>query len=283
MDSSINDASMESVSPTDVGDNRSPGRWPRNITNTTPISSPSGHRKIAVVSPIPYKCDDSDDDQFPDENNPVCRLPPIPASPMSPALTPPHKRLKSLRLYDTPHTPKSLLQKAQRRMCRPRNKFNLTDVSESTPSPRLPLDPLKPQANVNPFTPNNNNNSALSCSGSTGQKRPRNGFDGWVLRFYKNLYMYADISWLTLVYLAKDYYNIHKFFCFCFSELYWKYLLNHYPISLKSRDYLSTCFIIYCNELFWFFIYFDFSLLMSALALQKQDLRWTDESHPLIN
>ena len=255
MDSSINDASMESVSPTDVGDNRSPGRWPRNITNTTPISSPSGHRKIAVVSPIPYKCDDSDDDQFPDENNPVCRLPPIPASPMSPALTPPHKRLKSLRLYDTPHTPKSLLQKAQRRMCRPRNKFNLTDVSESTPSPRLPLDPLKPQANVNPFTPNNNNNSALSCSGSTGQKRPRNGFDGWVLRFYKNLY--ADISWLTLVYLAKYYYNIHKFFGFFF----W-IVLKIFTQSLSHLIEIQGLFIyMFYYILQWIILIFHYSCL----------------------
>ena len=154
------------------GDMRSPIRWPKNMT---PTSSPS-NRKIAVVSPIPYKCDDSDDEQFLDASNPLSRLPPIPASP---SLTPPHKKLKSLRLFDTPHTPKSLVQRSNKRVCRPA-RSSLSDLTESsTPSPRIPLDPLKPQANVNPFTPSNSSHNLSNGSlGSGGVKRPRQGMNG---------------------------------------------------------------------------------------------------------
>ena len=52
--------------------------------------------------------------------------------------SPPHRKLRALRLFDTPHTPKSLLERARRR--RP-----------TGDKPRIAVD--RPQANVNPFTP----------------------------------------------------------------------------------------------------------------------------------
>ena len=53
-------------------------------------------------------------------------------------MSPPHRKLRALRLFDTPHTPKSLLEQARKR--RP-----------TGDKPKIAID--RPQANVNPFTP----------------------------------------------------------------------------------------------------------------------------------
>lgn len=68
-------------------------------------------------------------------------------------LSPPHRKLRALRLFDTPHTPKSLLEKARKR--RP-----------TGDKPRIAVD--RPQTNVNPFTPSpqtNQNDSGYCGSG----------------------------------------------------------------------------------------------------------------------
>ncbi|ESO92215.1 hypothetical protein LOTGIDRAFT_93229, partial [Lottia gigantea] len=59
--------------------------------------------------------------------------------------SPPHRRLRALRLFDTPHTPKSLLEKAQRQKYR--------QIKSERKSNRVVE---KVEANVNPFTPVNN-------------------------------------------------------------------------------------------------------------------------------
>lgn len=74
-------------------------------------------------------------------------------SPDSSDLSPPHRKLRALRLFDTPHTPKSLLEQARRR--RP-----------TGDKPKIAVD--RPQANVNPFTPSpqtNQNDSGYCGSG----------------------------------------------------------------------------------------------------------------------
>lgn len=52
--------------------------------------------------------------------------------------SPPHRKLRALRLFDTPHTPKSLLRRASTKL---RGDCKSGD---------------RPQANVNPFTPEAN-------------------------------------------------------------------------------------------------------------------------------
>ncbi len=85
----------------------------------------------APLSPIPFNVGDSDEDQ----------LSSLPTA----IFTPPHKKFGSLRLHDTPQTPKSLLQRSQRRIItRPRN------------SKGKHKDFDRPETNINPFTPNNN-------------------------------------------------------------------------------------------------------------------------------
>lgn len=74
-------------------------------------------------------------------------------SPESVDMSPPHRKLRALRLFDTPHTPKSLLEQARRR--RPTGE-----------KPKIAVD--RPQANVNPFTPSpqtNHNDSGYCGSG----------------------------------------------------------------------------------------------------------------------
>lgn len=85
------------------------------------------------------------------------------ASPACP-VSPPHRRLRALRLFDTPHTPKSLLQKARRR----RN----TDDKKRQREERV-------EANFNPFTPNNNRPGSATVNG----KRNRSQFERYVVNF----------------------------------------------------------------------------------------------------
>jgi hypothetical protein len=100
------------------------------------------------LSPIPFGLDEENDGDVDDDEQRV----PAPGkhviSPDSCPLSPPSRKLRALRLFDTPHTPKSLLQKARRR--------RLTDEKKNGD---------KVEANINPFTPCNNR--PLSCSVSS--------------------------------------------------------------------------------------------------------------------
>ncbi|KAM9529483.1 wee1-like protein kinase 1-A isoform 1-T1 [Salvelinus alpinus] len=84
--------------------------------------------------------------------------------------TPPHKTFRKLRLFDTPHTPKSLLNKARtassvsssRRVALFRN---VDSTGKSGPDSRRSQTPL---VNINPFTP-----EALLIQSTTQQKNNR--------------------------------------------------------------------------------------------------------------
>lgn len=136
--------------------------WDSGLGSPSPVSPRSMKEKSSPIvnpgSPIPFNLYDSD------ENVPVC--PPTP-------FTPPHKKFRALRLYDTPHTPKSLLQKAQRRVTRSNATTSTAKRDQNLrkpPSVRNILDPEGPQANVNPFTP--------ESPVVKGKKRARNVLDG---------------------------------------------------------------------------------------------------------
>jgi len=128
--------------------------WDSGLGSPTPGASPkSTQRRCAgCLSPIPFSAlgEESEDDESP---LPSAGFPHVPPD------TPPHRRLRRLRLNDTPHTPKSLLEKSQRRVAAPAHNYANLDVSSESPSsrnvratPLLVLDPTRPQANVNPFT-----------------------------------------------------------------------------------------------------------------------------------
>ncbi|XP_033629104.1 wee1-like protein kinase 1-A [Asterias rubens] len=110
----------------------------------------------------------------------------------SPSSTPPHKRLRNLRLFDTPHTPKSLIERSrpvittttgssQRRGGRGLGSSRLfgskhkneLDVRQTKSAPRLgPTNSRKDAklANVNPFTP-----SGLVLSASRKKRQRKEG------------------------------------------------------------------------------------------------------------
>jgi len=134
--------------------------WDSGLGSPTPGSSPKStlrgplsaqRRSGGCLSPIPFSTfDESDDDESPLA---CASLPPAPPD------TPPHRRLRRLRLNDTPHTPKSLLEKSQRRVIAAGHSYANVDVVSESPNtgnvrgtPRLVLDPTRPQTNVNPFT-----------------------------------------------------------------------------------------------------------------------------------
>lgn len=134
----------------------SPRRFHKRILWDSGLGSPSLESPMLescdVVndfqSPIPLKIDDDDENECLEDGS---KMPP----------TPPHNRLRTLRLQDTPQTPKSLVQRAQRMNLRSRN---LPKNQEGKFS-----DPHKLQANVNPFTDETNN-----VVYSSGIKRGRN-------------------------------------------------------------------------------------------------------------
>jgi len=134
--------------------------WDSGLGSPTPGSSPkstlrgasSTQRRCAgCLSPVPFSMlGDSDDEESP---LPCASLPTAPPD------TPPHRRLRRLRLNDTPHTPKSLLEKSQRRVIVAGHSYANTDQVSESPftrnvrvTPKLVLDPTRPQTNVNPFT-----------------------------------------------------------------------------------------------------------------------------------
>ena len=137
--------------------------WDSGLCSPTPKSCQLGDRRSPRrenMSPVPFSLYDSDDADG-DGGNP----------PLDNSFTPPHKKLRSLRLYDTPHTPKSLLQKAQRRITRLQRTKTPISSRDSSTSGRPPSC-LESRANVNPFTPvaeNHHNGSAAQ----TGVKRSR--------------------------------------------------------------------------------------------------------------
>ena len=155
--------SMESVnsSPTTprrtCGSNGSSDCWDSGLGSPTPNSlrlarsrckSPRGE---APLSPIPFNFTDSDEDQ----------IPPLPTT----LFTPPHKKFGSLRLHDTPQTPKSLLQRSQRRI-----------ITRPRYTKGKPKESDRPEANINPFTPCNN--SVISrLNNNQGLKRPRQSLE----------------------------------------------------------------------------------------------------------
>ena len=145
------------------GGDSSPSFWDSGLGSPTPRSSPYRTRRSPdsrLLSspvrspPIPFNCDDSVSDDDP--------IPPVPPSP-----SPPHKKLRSLRLYDTPHTPKSLVQRAQRRVVR----INRDKLYAGNNNKQTKLDPDGPQINVNPFTP------TPSLVPGPGMKRGRQSLD----------------------------------------------------------------------------------------------------------
>lgn len=92
--------------------------------------------------------------------------------------TPPHKTLKNLRLFDTPHTPKSLLSKARVASCpssssvRRRGGALFRNVEQSE---RMQYDYKHPHVNINPFTPDSMyiHSSSVLC-----RRRKRTYWDG---------------------------------------------------------------------------------------------------------
>ncbi|XP_007886045.2 wee1-like protein kinase [Callorhinchus milii] len=99
--------------------------------------------------------------------------------------TPPHKTLRKLRLFDTPHTPKSLLSKARVPSCLSSSSVRrrggaLFRNGEQTE--RLPCDYSRnrtPHVNVNPFTPDSIyiHSSSVQC-----RRRKRTHRDGFPCR-----------------------------------------------------------------------------------------------------
>lgn len=126
----------------------SPGRFHKRLLWDSGLGSPSLESPMLesydvvndLQSPIPLKIDDDENDDMEDGS----KMPP----------TPPHNSLRSLRLQDTPQTPKSLVQRARMNL-RSRNLLKNQDGKFS--------DPHKLQANVNPFT--DATNSAVYSSG----------------------------------------------------------------------------------------------------------------------
>ena len=154
--------SLFSTPPGENGKSRT--CWDSGIGSPTPKA---GGRPVPrqLCSPIPFDCC-SDEVGSPLEQE-LERIPPVPPSPRpyKPALTPPHKKFRSLRIYDTPLTPKSLLQKAQRRV----TSASRSSIKSLTPSTeKAVLDPSGPQANINPFS---------SERPTQGVKRCRNVLD----------------------------------------------------------------------------------------------------------
>ncbi|XP_018608140.1 wee1-like protein kinase 1-B [Scleropages formosus] len=69
--------------------------------------------------------------------------------------TPPHKTFRKLRLFDTPHTPKSLLSRARMRTASSSRRvddlsWNVESAGKGDPDTRRSLTPV---ININPFTP----------------------------------------------------------------------------------------------------------------------------------
>ncbi|KAL4232591.1 Mitosis inhibitor protein kinase wee1 [Mactra antiquata] len=132
-------------------DDQSPEFLELDIPECAMISSPKSSRRMMTtrrrrISPFALGLDNLEEET-------VQLVPGSDSDSLSPGLSPPHRKLRALRLFDTPHTPKSLLEKARKR--RP-----------TGDKPRIAVD--RPQTNVNPFTPSpqtNQNDSGYCGSG----------------------------------------------------------------------------------------------------------------------
>lgn len=72
--------------------------------------------------------------------------------PKNAGFSPPYKRVRALRLFDSPLTPKTIIQKSSTASPLPRSRL-FSDKPRAVPSAYARKDE-KPFANVNPFTPN---------------------------------------------------------------------------------------------------------------------------------
>lgn len=130
-------------------DDQSPEFLELDLPECAMISSPKSSRRFTRrrrFSPTTFvlnEVDDEDAQQVPGSDI---------LDPCDVDLSPPHRKLRALRLFDTPHTPKSLLENARRRR-------------HTGDKPRIAID--RPQANVNPFTPSphTDQNDSGYCSG----------------------------------------------------------------------------------------------------------------------
>ncbi|XP_064617952.1 wee1-like protein kinase 1-A isoform X2 [Liolophura sinensis] len=134
---------------------------PTTSPDSSPRATPRRPTRRGRLSPISFNIDESED-QVDGDLPAVCQPSPAFNKFQSPCpIYPPHRKLRSLRLFDVPHTPKTLLEKCQRRK-RPSRKFR-------TPRPQPEN---RPQANINPFTPDNNHPGSVSSL-----KRSRSAFE----------------------------------------------------------------------------------------------------------
>lgn len=74
---------------------------------------------------------------------------------MAMACSPPYKRVRALRLFDSPATPRTLIEKSVFHTPVPYKCSRLFSIDKPRPKPvGFPVKTDKPAANVNPFTPN---------------------------------------------------------------------------------------------------------------------------------
>ncbi|KAL5010313.1 hypothetical protein ScPMuIL_012618 [Solemya velum] len=130
----------------------------------SPTPSPRLVRRTKRLSPIPFSLDENVEDDF--QVSGCVRNGGHLSSPLC-SVSPPHRRLKALRLFDTPHTPKSLIQRARRR---------------KIPEEKLKKKSEKLYANINPFTPINNRVQPFGIvPNSTSGKRNRTDMERNIL------------------------------------------------------------------------------------------------------
>lgn len=94
--------------------------------------------------------------------------------------SPPYKRVRALRLFDSPNTPKTLMEKSALQTPLPSRCSKLFNLEKSRPkiSPGYQNKLEKPAANVNPFTPTGMLITARKRS------RSKRSLNGYVLKSY---------------------------------------------------------------------------------------------------
>lgn len=70
------------------------------------------------------------------------------------AFSPPYKRVRALRLFDSPATPKTIIEKSAFTTPAPRSRLFLHSSDKPRAVPSAYGKTERPAANVNPFTPN---------------------------------------------------------------------------------------------------------------------------------
>ncbi|XP_064628371.1 wee1-like protein kinase 1-A [Lineus longissimus] len=196
-ENSTQDISMASISPrqNDAWDSPdSDNELPMSLCTPSSPKSSRCARSRRIRPPkfeLDMDCQPDPEHVTTNINNNVTRSPDssqmegsVPPSPCP--WTPPHKKLRALRLFDTPHTPKSLLEKARSRTGNTANPvrtrtplFSSMKMESATKAPvNVSIDAERPQTNVNPFTPNNNSIFSVLQSGA---KRSRPGTLGSIL------------------------------------------------------------------------------------------------------